>query len=67
MKTPVIDPKYLPSDLPLTTTLIWFLILDQPKTSPTAAVVGTILLGVLWAVRIAAIYGQQFVKPLDID
>lgn len=64
MSTKVISVKNLPARLPITSTAVFYLLMDKFNASPAAWGVGITLVVILWIVCITAICMQEYVDVI---
>lgn len=59
MSTKVISVKNLPARLPITSTAVFYLLMDNLNASPVAWGVGITLYAILWVICITAICMEE--------
>ena len=64
MSTKVISAKNLPARLPIFSTAVFYLLMDNLNASPVAWGVGITLVVILWIVAIIAICTQEHVDVI---
>lgn len=65
MSTKVISVKNLPARLPITSTAVFYLLMDNLNASPVAWGVGITLVAILWIVAITAICMQEHIDVIN--
>lgn len=64
MSTKVISAKNLPARLPINSTVVFYLLMDNLNASPVAWGVGITLVVILWIAAITAICTQEHVDVI---
>lgn len=64
MRLVVMRRKYLPANLPLNTTVLWFIALDHWNASQTVRGAFYVLLGIAWVASLICVFTQEQRDPL---